>query len=264
VLALLFSTPHPVSALSPLPVPLGVAANFAVLGGSAISNTGLTTITGDIGSSPTPTITGFPPGIVTGTNHLGDATTVAAKAALVTAYNDAAGRGGTVTIATELGGTSPAPGVYDSAAGTFTITGVLTLTGIATDVWIFKMASTLDTAAGSSVTMGGTALASNVFWQVGSSATLLAGSTFNGNILALTSITLITGSSVSSGRLLARNGAVTLDTNAIVKPASVPVVVVGGEAYPINKANVLLPWLILALIIVIGGSVLVLRRSTSH
>jgi len=194
----------------------GAADNFVVLAGSGITNTGTTTITGDIGSSPTYSAPG---GTITltGTDHGSDAFTQDAKIDLGTAYTDAAGRT-PVTIVTELGGTSPVPGVYNSADGTFVITGTLTRTGNATDVWIFQTATTLITAASSRISMGGTAKAANVYWVVGSSATLGTNSIFKGNIMAFASITLTTGANVE-GRVLARTAAVTLDGNTIVKPA---------------------------------------------
>ncbi|MDO8491371.1 MAG: ice-binding family protein [Dehalococcoidia bacterium] len=199
----------------------GSADSFAVLAGSGITNTGATTITGDIGSFPTYTVPG---GSITlnGTNHADDAVTQGAKNDLVIAYNDAAGRTPDHDVGTELGGTSPVPGVYyNSVAGTFGITGNLTLTGDANAVWIFQAASTLITATGSEVILSGGAKASNVYWVVGSSATLGgeggAGSILKGNILALTSATLNTGTNME-GRVLARNGAVTLHASTIIKP----------------------------------------------
>jgi hypothetical protein len=199
-------------------VGLGTADSFAVLAGSGITNTGPTVINGDIGSFPTTTITGFPPGIVNGTDHGGDAVTQGAKTDLVTAYNDAAGRTPVTTIPTELGGSTLTHGVYSSAAGTFGITGALTLDaqGDPSAVFVFQMASTLTTATASSVVLIGGAQSCRVFWQVGSSATLGGSTSFRGNVLALTSITLVTGATVD-GRLLARNGAVTLDTNTITR-----------------------------------------------
>jgi type VI secretion system secreted protein VgrG len=197
-------------------VGLGTAASFAVLAGSGITNTGPSVINGDIGSFPTTSISGFPPGIVNGTDHGGDGVTQGAKGDLTTAYNDAAGRTPVTTVPTELGGTTLTHGVYSSAAGTFGITGALTLDaqGDASAVFIFQMASTLTTATASSVVLIGGAQACNVFWQVGSSATIGGSTDFQGNILALTSITLVTSATVD-GRVLARNGAVTLDTNTI-------------------------------------------------
>ncbi|MFI6796630.1 ice-binding family protein [Streptosporangium canum] len=203
----------------PLPVLLGEAADFAVLAGSTVTNTGATTVTGDLGLSPGTAVTGFPPGTVSGTIHTADAA-AQAKVDLAAAYDDAAARTPATTVPTELGTTTLTPGVYTSTAGTFGITGTLTLDaqGNPDAVFIFQTASTLITASASTVTLTGGAQASNVFWQVGSSATLGTGSSLAGNILALTSITATTGVSVN-GRVLARNGAVTLDTNTITKPA---------------------------------------------
>src|SRR3989344_1102168 len=200
-------------------VNLSTADNFAVLAGSGITNTGSSVINGDIGSFPTTTITGFPQGTVNETNHAGDAVTQGAKTDLVTAYNNAAGQTPVSTVPTELGGTTKTAGIYDSAAGTFGITGTLTLdaAGDPNAVFIFKTASTLITAGASNVVLTNGAQACNVFWQVGSSATLGTNSTFKGNILALTSATLTTGANVE-GRVLARNGAVTLDSNTVTRP----------------------------------------------
>jgi hypothetical protein len=203
-------------------VGLGTAASFAVLAGSGITNTGPSVINGDIGTFPTTSTTGFPPGLVNGTDHGGDAVTQGAKADLTTAYNDAAGRTPVTTVPTELGGTTLTHGVYSAASGTFGITGALTLDaqGDSSAVFIFQMASTLTTANASSVVLMGGAQSCNVFWQVGSSATLGGSTSFRGNILALTSITLVTGATVD-GRVLARNGAVTLDTNTITRSTCV-------------------------------------------
>jgi hypothetical protein len=200
------------------PVGLGAADNFAVLAGAGITNTGSTTITGDVGTHPTTTETGFGPGAdsvtLTGTNHGGDAVTQQAKADLVTAYVDAASRPGATEIPTDLAGQNLGPGVYDSADGTFANSGTLTLTG--EGVYIFQTESTLITASGSSVNLTGGADACNVYWQVGSSATLGTGSNLQGTILALTTITMNTTATLQ-GRALARNGAVTLDTNTITR-----------------------------------------------
>lgn len=197
-------------------VNLNTADNFAVLAGSAITNTGITTITGDVGVYPTITETGFGSVALTGTNHFGDAVTQQGKADLVTAYNDAAGQASTSQVATELGGTTKTTGVYDSAAGTFGITGTLTLDGQGDPnaVFIFKTASTLITASASHVSLINRAQACNVFWQVGSSVTLGTTSDFKGNILAFSSITDNGGSTVV-GRFLARNAAVTLNNTVI-------------------------------------------------
>ncbi|WP_084770530.1 ice-binding family protein [Streptomyces sp. MOE7] len=206
--------------LATAPVPLGTAASFAVLAGSTVTNTGATVVNGDLGLSPGVAVTGFPPGTVTGTIHVNDATAATAKNDLLIAYTNAVGRPVTATVATELGGTTLTPGVYNSASGTFTINGTLTLDGQGDPnaVFIFQTASTLITGAASNVTLINAAQSGNVFWQVGSSATLGANSTLRGSILALTSITVTTGATVD-GRTLAASGAVTLDTNTINRPA---------------------------------------------
>jgi hypothetical protein len=198
-------------------VGLGTADSFAVLAGSGITNTGPTTITGDIGTFPTTTISGESDITLTGTNHGGDAVTQEAKDDLVTAYNDAAGQGPVTTISADLGGSTLVAGVYNSA-DSLGLTGTLTLDaeGDADAVFIFQAGSTLTTAVDSSIELINGAQSCNVFWQVGSSATLGTDSTFRGSILALTSISLTTGATVD-GRLLARDGAVTLDTNTITR-----------------------------------------------
>jgi LPXTG-motif cell wall-anchored protein len=200
-----------VSAASP--VSLGTASSFAVLAGGGITNTGPTTINGDAGTFPTTTETGFGTVTLTGTNHAGDAVTQGAKTDLVTAYNAAAGSGPASPVVGDLGGQTLAPGVYNSASS-LGLTGALTLFGSSSDVWIFQAGSTLTTASGSSVVLSGGAQSCNVFWQVGSSATIGTGSAFRGTIIALESITVTTGATID-GRALARNGAVTLDTNTI-------------------------------------------------
>jgi hypothetical protein len=204
------------SAAGPSTVLLGTASGFSVLAGSGITNTGPTTIYGDVGTYPTPSETGFGSVTIVGTNHGADAVTQQAKTDLLTAYNDAAGRTPVTTIPTELGGSTLIPGVYNSAAGTFGITGTVTLDGEGDPnaVFIFQMESTLITASSSVVSLINGARACNVFWQVGSSATIGTSSSFVGTIMALTSITLTTGATVD-GRVLALNGAVTMDTNTI-------------------------------------------------
>lgn len=202
-------------------VGLGTADSFAVLAGSGVTNTGPSVINGDLGTSPTPAVTGFggaPNGTVNGSIHQADALAGQAKDDLTTAYNNAAGQGPATTLATELGGQTLTPGVYDSAAGTFGITGTLTLDaqGNPDAVFIFKMASTLITASASQVSLINGAQPCHLYWQVGSSATLGTSSAFAGNILALESISLNSGVTVS-GRLLARNGAVTLINDTITR-----------------------------------------------
>src|SRR5205814_2699406 len=177
---------------------------FAVLAGSTVTSTGATSVTGDLGVSPGIAVTGFPPGVLIGTQHAGDPTAAQAQLALTASYNDAAGRSaGAVLLAGNLGGRTLAPGVYKSASSLEISSGDLTLDakGDANAVFIFEMASTLVTTTGRSVILAGGAQAANIIWQVGSSATLGVSSVFKGNILALASITAATGASIE-GRLL--------------------------------------------------------------
>jgi len=225
---------------SQTPVNLGTTSSFAVLAGSTITNTGTTTITGNIGLHPGTAFTGQASVTVIGTVHLTNAVALQAKDDLVIAYNDAAGRTPVITIPSELGGTTLTPGVYNSADGTFQITGTLTLDaqGDPEAVFVFKTAATLITAAGSNVNLIGRAQFCRIFWQTGSSATLGTNSRFVGHILALESITANTGATVQ-GRLLARNGAVTLDSNTItiekptIAPLPLPLINVTKTASPL-------------------------------
>jgi len=191
-------------------VDLGTAKSFAVLAGTTITNTGATTITGDVGVHPGKTATGFTTVTLHGAKHLGDAVALSAKNSLVTAYNDAAGATPVTSVPTELGGTTLNPGVY--ASDTLGLTGTVTLDGAG--VYIFQASSTLITAPNSTVALINGASACSVYWQVGSSATLDTSTSFKGTIIALTSIALKTGATLQ-GRALARNGAVTMDHNTI-------------------------------------------------
>ncbi len=201
-------------------VNLGTTSSFAVLAGSTITNTGNSTINGDVGGDvglyPGTVFTGQANVSVSGTVHLADTVAKLAKDDLVIAYDDANGRLPVSRIPTELGGTTLTPGTYDSADGTFQITGTLTLDaqGDPDGVFVFKTASTLITAANSRVNLINSARFCRTFWPVGSSATLGTNSHFVGHIFAMTSITANTGATVQ-GQLLARNGAVTLDNNTI-------------------------------------------------
>ncbi|MCY7300595.1 MAG: DUF3494 domain-containing protein [Ilumatobacteraceae bacterium] len=200
---------------APEPVGLGTSASFAILAGQTVTNTGPSVISGDLGLSPGSAVTGFPPGTVNnGTTHVANAVALQAQADVTTAYNDAAGRSPTATVTADLGGQTLLPGVYTGA--TLGLTGTLTLDaqGDPNAVFVFKTASTLITASTSTVAMINGGSPCNVFWQVTSSATLGTNSAFVGTVLALTSISAATGATVT-GRLLARNGAVTLDTNTI-------------------------------------------------
>jgi hypothetical protein len=197
------------------PVNLGTAGNFGVLAGSAVTNIGTTAIIGNLGVSPGTAVSGFPPGTVSGGTHIGsDPVAIQAQTDLTAAYINAAGRPPGAVVAGDIGGQTLSPGTYTSSS-TLGITGNLTLNGAG--VYIFQIASGLTTASGSQVVLAGGATADNVFWQVGSSATLGTGSTFNGNILAQASITIPTGA-VLNGRALARTGAVTLHSNALTSP----------------------------------------------
>lgn len=200
------------------PIPLGNADPFVVLAGTTITNTGTTTITGDIGVSPGSSITGGPPLMVlNGTSHVADATALAAQAALGTAFDNAASQKLPKKVPNELGGTNLAPGVYSS--GDFTITNTVTLDagGDPNAVFVFQSAKELIAASGSHVALIRGASPCNVFWLVRSSATLDTTADFKGNILALTSISLKTGATLQ-GRALARNGQVSLEANTITKP----------------------------------------------
>lgn len=201
-----------------LPVPLGTAANFAVLAGTTVTNTGLSVVTGDLGVSPGTAVTGFPPGQLNGAIHSNDGPAVQGKSDLAIAYNDAVSRTTTDIVSSELAGTTRPTGVYESVGGTFTITGDLTLDaeGDPNAAFIFKTTSTLITGASSTVNLINGAQSCNVFWQVGSSVTLGANSLFRGNILAFTSITVGAALEVD-GRTMAINGAVTMDTDTVTR-----------------------------------------------
>lgn len=211
----------PVLAAGQGPVGLGSAATFAVLAGKpAVTNSGSTVIAGDVGVHPAARITGFPPGLVNGETHAGDASAQQAKVDLVAAYDDAAGRTPAVVVADGvLGGLTLVAGVYTAAGVTLGLAGQLTLDGQgdANAVWIIQATSDLVTSASSSVAFINGGQACNVFWQVTGSATLGADSRFAGSILALTSITLHSRVALS-GRALARNGSVSLMNDAIAYP----------------------------------------------
>jgi hypothetical protein len=191
---------------------------FAVLGGQSVTNTGLSSVTGDLGVSPGVSVTGFPPGQVNGTIHTSDAAAVQAHADLVATYDNAVGRIPDAGISGDLGDLTLTPGVYN-AASSIALTGTLTLDaqGDRNAEWIFQIGSTLTTATASRVLLANGATARNVIWQVGSSATLGTDTAFVGRILAAVSITVNAGVTVS-GQTLARDGSVTLDTNTITRP----------------------------------------------
>jgi hypothetical protein len=203
----------------PPPVLLGTAEGFATLAGSTITNTGSSVISGDLGLHPGTALTGFPPATVNGAKHVTDAVAEQAKTDLVTAYNDAAGRPLSATSPPDIGDQTLTAGAYRTGSvPSLGLTGNLTLDaqGDPRAVFIFQVASTLVTATDSSVTLINGAQACNVYWQVGSSATLGTRTAFKGTVLALTSISVNDGV-VVDGRLLARNGAVTLINDTIAR-----------------------------------------------
>jgi hypothetical protein len=226
-------------------ISLGTADSFGVLAGSTVTNTGSTVVAGNLGVSPGTAVTGFPPGVVTppGTIHSADAVAAQAQTDLTAAYVAITGTPTLVDLTgTDLGGLTLTPGVYGFTSSA-QLTGTLTLDaqGNPNAVFIFKIGSTLTTATGSSVVVINGGSNCNVFWQVGSSATLGTTTSFAGNILALTSITLNTGATLS-GKALARNGAVTLASNNVsvcppapaicpaitLSPATLPAGVIGA------------------------------------
>ena len=226
--------PIPAVYINPAPVNLLTAGNFRVLAGTAVTIGIGCTVTGDVGISPGITLTQS--GTLIGSTHLNDATAIAAQGDLTTAFNDAAARTPDATIGTELGGITLGCGVYAASSTSFGITGTLVLSGTATDIFIFQMpAGTLITAASSVVTLTGGAVATNVYWEVGSSATLASNSFFKGNILAFTSITENSGATME-GKALARNAAVTLNGTSLMP---VEIVAFTGTA---NRTNANLHW----------------------
>ena len=228
----------PASALAATDPGLGTAGNFAVLAGTTVTNTGPTWITGELGVAPGSAVTGFPPG-TSGVQHKGDSVATTAQTNLTAAYVNAAAQpcpGTNNFTGVNLGGMNLVPGVYCQTTAP-TLTGTLTLNG--SGIYIFQIGSTLVTASGARVVLIGGAQPCQIFWQVGSSATIATSTTFIGNIMALTSIAMQTGATLN-GRALARNGAVTLDTNRIIQSSGcgygVPAFVAapGGNVLPAN------------------------------
>ena len=206
----------PAAAFAATQPALGTALNYTVLSGQTITNTGPSVITGNLGLDPGSSVTGFPPGSVTGTQDVSDATSVLAQNDLVTGYTDAAHAPSTSNLSgKDLGGQNLTPGVYTFSSSA-QLTGPLTLSE--NGVFIFQIGSALTTASNSTVLLQNGAQACAVFWQVGSSATLGSYTRFQGNLMALSSITMVTGANLT-GRALARNGALTLDTNNITPPS---------------------------------------------
>jgi hypothetical protein len=205
-------------------VGLGTAGSYSVLAGSTITNTGPTTLSASMGLAPGTAITGFPPGTAAGSTDVANPVAVQAKSDLTAGYLNAAGRSLNATTTADLANLTLVGGVYAGPGkAALSLSGPLVLDGEgnADSVFIFQTDSTLTTASASSVSLINGAQACNVFWQVGSSATLGTGSSFTGTILALTSITVTTSVTIN-GRVLARNGAVTLDTDSVVSSACAP------------------------------------------
>lgn len=238
---------------------LGTAQSFAVLGGSTVTNTGPSVIAGNLGVSPGSAVTGFPPGTVAGTIYAGNATAAQAQSDATTFYNALAGQSCSADLTgQDLGGRTLTSGVYCYSSSA-QLTGTLTLNaeGNANAAFVFKTGSTLTTASGSSVVLINGGNPCGVGWQIGSSATLGTTTSFIGNIVALTSITLNTGANIT-GRALARNGAVTLDTNNITfAPCSV-----AGTPPPVPA---LTTWAVIALVgLLTLAGVATLRRRQSE
>jgi hypothetical protein len=210
------------------PVGLGTAGSFAVLSGQAVTNTGPSVINGDLGVSPGAAVTGFPPGTVNGTIHAADAVAGQAQLDLTTAFNNAAGRTPFVSVPADLTGLTLTPGVYQNSSA-LGLSGALTLDaqGDPSAVFIFQAGSTLITGSGSTVNLINGAQPCNVFWEVGSSATLGTTSNFVGNILALQSISVLNGVTLN-GRALARNGSVTLINDTITSAQCATATTGGG------------------------------------
>lgn len=246
--------------------PLGAAGPFAVLGASTVTNTGPTIVNGDLGVSPGSAVVGFPPGIVTGTIHAGNATSLAAQNAIVTAYNVLAGQPCDVDLTgIDLGGLTLTPGAYCFSSSA-QLTGTLTLDaqGNPGAVWVFQIGSTLTTASGSSVVFINGGQSCGAFWQVGSSATFGTATAFAGNVLALASITMTTGAT-SSGGLFARTGAVTLDSNVVSvvgscgsgpQPSPTPLPTPGPGPSPVPALPDVAAWGLLVILLMTGAYVL--------
>jgi hypothetical protein len=235
------------------------ASNFTVMAASAITNTGPTTITGNLAISPNKasSVTGFPPGVVTGAKDEDNAVAIKAHTDLVTTYNDAARATPFKNMSgVNLGGKTLTPGVYHFSSSA-QLTGTLTLNGEGRSgsLFIFQIGSTLTTATRSRVVLIGRANSCNVFWQVTSSATLGTATSFQGNLIALTSITMVTGATIgvggglNGGRALARNGALTLDSNIIRPPTGTCTTAASTSTTPSTPSSgaaptALAPWLL--------------------
>jgi hypothetical protein len=268
-LAALVTLIWPATALAATDPGLGGAGAFAVLAGTTVTNTGPSWITGELGVAPGSAVTGFPPG-TSGVQHKGDSVATTAQTNLTAAYTNAAAQpcpGTNNFTGVNLGGKNLVPGVYCQTTAP-SLTGTLTLNG--SGVYIFQIGSTLVTASAARVVLIGGAQPCEIFWQVGSSATIATSTTFVGTIMALTSIAMQTGATLN-GRALARNGAVTLDTNRIIQSSGcgygVPTFVSApiGNVLPATLGIPLeligqIPWL---LVIGAGGAIGAIVLGTS-
>jgi hypothetical protein len=219
----------PAVAAGPTAIDLGTASSFAVLGASAVTNTGGSVLNGDLGLSPDTLLKGFPPGTLNGGLHYTDAVAAGAQSDLTTAYVIAANLTPATTVGlSDLNGMTLVGGIYSGGALSLPVGGEVTLDGGGdpSSVWVFQAASSLVANSGSSVTLINGANACNIFWQVTSSATIGTNADFVGTVMALTSIQAQTGATIN-GRLLARNGAVTLDDNLITSSGCTPVTATG-------------------------------------
>jgi hypothetical protein len=220
-------SPSATPTANPAFITLGSAGTYAVLASQTVTAAGPVTITGNLGIWPGTSLTGFPPATITGTSNVGNTAAQLAEGALTTAYNAALAEAGSpAAVAGNIGGQTLTPGLYKSTSSLAISSGNLTLSGNGDPnaVFVFQIASTLTTTTGSSVILTNGANAANVFWQIGSSATL-GGTPFMGNVLALTSITIGNGVAMT-GRALCQNGAVSLGTSGSV---TIPTATANGQ-----------------------------------
>jgi len=229
---------HPAAACGQVPVPLASTASYAVLASSTVTSTGATALTGDLGLSPGTSVTGFPPGTITGTKNVTTPGAAGAEANLTIAYNNASARSNcAVTVAGNIGGQTLTPGLYKSTSSLAISSGDLTLSGGGNPngVFIFQVASAFTTTSGRAVVLSSGAQAGNVFWQIGSSATIGTTSTMKGTIMAHDSISMLTGS-VLTGRAMAETGEVSLSGTTIVVPTTS-----SSATYPVTFTETGLP-----------------------
>jgi hypothetical protein len=210
----------PVQTIAQGGITLNASSSIVILAGSAVTSTGSTVITGDLALSPGSSVGGFPPGILNGVQHINDSQAVQAKLDLVAAYNEAKDRSSTqmVTLSGNLGGLTLTPGLYKSTSSLAISSGDLTFDalGDANAVFVIQMASSFTTTSGRKIILSGGARASNIFWQVGSSATFGTTSVLKGTFLVKQSITFNTGATLQ-GRAMANIGAVILAGNTITQ-----------------------------------------------